>query len=226
MLKTEHLFDLSHSIVGELLGQFTYPWQALPHIKSWVLDIGKTLDKAEYEEISPLVFVAKSATVAPSACIEGPAIIGPNSKIGHCAYIRHNVIIGAGVTVGNSTEVKNAILFDGVQVPHFNYVGDSILGYYAHLGGGALLSNFRSDHGVITVRGEGEAFDTGMNKVGAMIGDFAEIGAGAVLNPGTVIGKEAVVYPLSSVRGVVPPRTIYKKAGEVVARRMSEEGKA
>ncbi len=218
-MKIENLFELSHSLAGEYLAALTYPWEALPLIGKWVLEIGKALPDAEYDEIAPNVWVAKSAVVAPSALIEGPAIIGPRTQVKHCAYIRANVLIGADAVVGNSTEVKNAILFDGVQVPHFNYVGDSILGWYAHLGGGALLSNFRSDHGNITVRGVDAAFETGTNKVGAFIGDYGEIGAGAVLNPGSVIGRRAVVYPLGLVRGEVPAQTIYKKQGEIVERR-------
>ena len=214
------LFDLSHTIVADRLATFTYPWEALPHIKAWILEIGPTLDSAEYEEIAPTVWVAKSAEIAKSADIEGPVIIGPRSKIRHCAYIRPGALIGADVTVGNSTEVKNAILFDGVQVPHFNYVGDSVLGHRAHLGGGALLSNFRSDGGSITVRGEGVDIPTGMRKVGAMIGDFGEIGAGAVLNPGTVIGPHSIVYPLVAVRGAVPAKSIYKERGNIVPRKM------
>lgn len=214
------LFDLSHTIVAAQLAAFTYPWEALPHIKEWILAIGPTLDSAEYDEVSPQVWIAKSAEIAPSALIEGPTIIGPKSKIRHCAYIRPCSLIGADVTVGNSTEVKNAILFDGVQVPHFNYVGDSILGHRAHLGGGALLSNFRSDGGNITVRGEGVDIPTGMRKVGAMIGDFGEIGAGAVLNPGTVIGRQAIVYPLVAVRGAVPAQSIYKERENIVPRKL------
>lgn len=222
MLTTKSLFDLSHSLAGTRLAAFEYAWEALPFIGEWIREIGKTLDLSEYDEVAPEVWIAKSATVAKSALIEGPAIIGARTEVRHCAYIRGNALIGEDAVIGNSTEIKNAILFDGVQVPHYNYVGDSVLGYYAHLGGGVLLSNFRSDHGNITVRADGIAIPTGMRKVGAMIGDRAEIGAGSVLNPGTVIGAEAVVYTLSSVRGFVPPRTIYKKAGEVVERRMDQ----
>ncbi len=214
------LFDLSHTIAARYLAELTYPWEALPHIQEWILALGSTLDPAEYDEVSPHIWIAKSAEVAPSALIQGPTIIGPRSKIRHCAYIRPCSLIGADVTVGNSTEVKNAILFDGVQVPHFNYAGDSILGYRAHLGGGALLSNFRSDGGNITVRGAGFDIPTGMRKVGAMIGDFGEIGAGAVLNPGTVIGRRAIVYPLVAVRGAVPEQSIYKERGNIVPRKL------
>ena len=214
------LFDLSHTIAADYLAKLTYPWEALPYIKEWIIALGKTLDPAEYDEIAPQVWVAKSAEIAPSALIEAPAIIGPRSKIRHCAYIRPSALIGADVTVGNSTEIKNAILFDGVQVPHYNYVGDSILGHRAHLGGGALLSNFRSDGGNITVRGEGFDIPTGMRKVGAMIGDFGEIGAAAVLNPGTVVGRRAIVYPMVAVRGAAPEQTIYKERGNIVPRKL------
>ena len=214
------LFDLSHSLSGERLAAFTYPWEALSHIGAWIMELGAALDPTRYDHPTETVWIAKSAEVAPSAVIEGPAIIGEGASIRHCAYLRANALIGDGATVGNSTEVKNAILFDGVQVPHFNYVGDSILGYRAHLGGGALLSNFRSDGGDITVRAAERAFPTGMRKVGAFIGDFGEIGAGAVLNPGTVIGRRAIVYPLVSVRGAVPEQHIYKERGNIVPREM------
>ena len=212
------LYDLSHSIVGTRLAAFTYPWEALSHIGEWIAEIGPTLDKEVYDNPMPGVWIAKTAEITPSALIQGPAIICPGAKIRHCAYVRKNCIIGEGATVGNSTEIKNAVLFDGVQVPHFNYVGDSILGHRAHLGGGALLSNYRSDGGPITVRAGKVAFPTGNNKVGAFIGDFGEIGAGAVLNPGTVIGRRAIVYPLVAVRGFVPEQHIYKTADNIVAR--------
>ncbi len=217
-ITVKDLFDLTHSIAGDRLAAFTYPWEALPHIGAWIMEIGSTLDPTIYDHPAPAVWIAKSAEVAPSAVIEGPAIIGEGAKIRHCAYVRANALIGAEATVGNSTEIKNAILFDGVQVPHYNYVGDSILGHRAHLGGGALLSNFRSDSGNITVRTAHKAFPTGMRKVGAFIGDFGEIGAGAVLNPGTVIGRRAIVYPLVAVRGCVPEQHIYKERGSVVPR--------
>ena len=214
------LFDLSHSIAGEYLATLTYPWEALTLIGTWIEEIGETLDPSRYDHPSPLVWIAKSAEVSPNVVIEGPAIIGEGAKLRHCAFVRKNCIVGDGAYIGNSTEVKNAILFDGAQVPHFNYVGDSILGYRAHMGGGALLSNYRSDGGLITVRTGEENFATGLNKVGAFIGDFGEIGAGAVLNPGTVIGRRAIVYPLVSVRGFVPEQHIYKERGNVVPRVM------
>ncbi len=217
-LTVKDLYDLTHSLAGDRLAAFIYPWEALPHIGAWIMELGSMLDPTLYNHPAPDIWIAKSAEVAPSALIEGPAIIGEGAKIRHCAYVRANALIGAGATVGNSTEIKNAILFDGVQVPHYNYVGDSILGHRAHLGGGALLSNFRSDGGNITVRAQGRAFPTGMRKVGAFIGDFGEIGAGAVLNPGTVIGRRAIVYPLVAVRGAVPEQHIYKERGNVVPR--------
>ena len=217
-IRTAALFDFSRTLAGDFLQKQTYPWEALPHIGTLIKEIGVTLSPDEYDHPSEEVWIAKSAKIAPTALIEGAVIIGPDTEVRHCAYIRGNALIGAGAVVGNSTEIKNAILFDGVQVPHFNYVGDSILGYRAHLGGGALLSNVRSDHGDITVRGKGFAIPTGMRKVGAMIGDEGEIGAGAVLNPGTVIGRRSIVYPLVAVRGVVPAAHIFKKQGDVVPR--------
>ena len=210
------LFDVSHSIAGERLAAFTYPHEALSHIGKWILEIGQALDPAQYDHPADGIWIAKSAEVAPSVQIDGPAIICEGAKLRHCAYLRANVIIGAGATVGNSSEIKNAILFDGAQVPHFNYVGDSILGHRAHLGAGAILSNFRSDGANITVRAGDLVLETGMRKIGAFVGDFGEIGAGAVLNPGTVVGRRAMIYPLSSVRGFVPELHIYKAKDSVV----------
>lgn len=217
-IKVCELFDLAHSLAGTRLATLTYPFEALPYIGDWIVEIGASLDPCAYDHPAPDIWIAKTAKVAPSAAIEGPAIIGEGAEIRHCAYIRGNALVGAGATVGNSTEIKNAILFDGVQLPHYNYVGDSILGYRAHLGAGAILSNFRSDGGNITVRAGELAFETGRRKVGAFVGDHGEIGANAVLNPGTVIGRRAMVYPLSSVRGYVPEQHIYKGCGNVVLR--------
>ena len=214
------LFDLSRTVVGERLAAFTYPHEALPYIEDWILEIGSRLSEDCYDHPAEGVWIAKSAKVAPSAQIDGPAIIGEGAEIRHCAYLRANVIVGAGATVGNSSELKNAILFDGAQVPHFNYVGDSILGYRAHLGAGAILSNFRSDGANITVRANGLEIKTGMRKVGAFVGDFGEIGAGSILNPGAVIGRRAMVYPLSSVRGFVPEQHIYKAKDDIVQRNL------
>ena len=214
------LFDLSRTVAGEHLSAFTYPHEALPFIGQWILAIGPTLSGDCYDHPAEGIWIAKSARVAPSAQIDGPAIIGEGAEIRHCAYLRANVIVGAGATVGNSSELKNAILFDGAQVPHFNYVGDSILGYRAHLGAGAILSNFRSDGANITVRANGLEIKTGMRKVGAFVGDFGEIGAGSILNPGTVIGRRVMVYPLSSVRGFVPEQHIYKAKDDIVQRNL------
>ena len=214
MLTIKDLFDLDHTIAKDYLAQFTYPWEALAGIKDFILSVGPTLE--DYDEVSPQVWVHKTATVAPTAFLGGPCIIGPETEVRHCAFIRGSALVGAGCVVGNSTELKNCILFDGAQVPHYNYVGDSILGYKAHMGAGAITSNFRSDHGSVTLHGPEIA--TGLRKFGAMIGDMAEIGCGTVLNPGTVVGRGSIVYPLSCVRGVVPEKTIYKRAGEVVAR--------
>ncbi|MBR2313071.1 MAG: UDP-N-acetylglucosamine pyrophosphorylase [Clostridia bacterium] len=214
------LFDLSYSIAGERLAAFTYPHEALPHIGKWIEEIGATLDPQKYDHPSEGVWIAKSAEVAPSVQIDGPAIVCEGAKLRHCAYLRANVIIGAGATVGNSSEIKNAILFDGAQVPHFNYVGDSILGHRAHLGAAAILSNFRGDGANINVRAGELVLETGMRKVGAFIGDFGEIGCGCVLNPGTVVGRRAMIYPLSSVRGFVPEQHIYKDKDTVVPRVM------
>lgn len=214
------LYDLSHSVAGDRLAACTYPWEALPQIEQWILEIGATLDPKLYDHPAPDIWIAKSAEVSHSAVIEGPTIIGEGAKIRQFACVHGRSLIGAEATVGHCTEVKNAILFDGAQVPHFNYVGDSILGYRSHLGGGALLSNFRSDGGNITVHVGELAFQTGLRKVGAFIGDFGEIGAGAVLNPGTVIGRRAIVYPLVAARGAVPEQHIYKERGNVVPRVM------
>lgn len=214
------LFDLTHSLAGTRLSALTYPFEALPHIKEWIPRIGETLDPARYDHPAPDIWIAKSAKVAPSAAIEGPTIIGEGAEIRHCAYIRGSALIGDGAVVGNSTEIKNAILFDGAQVPHYNYVGDSILGHRAHLGAAAILSNFRSDGGNITVKAGEQVLETGLRKVGAFVGDFGEIGAGAVLNPGTIVGRRAMVYPLQSVRGFVPEQHIYKEKGKVVWREL------
>lgn len=219
-IRISDLFDLTHSLAGTRLAALTYPFEALPHIKEWILEIGATLDTTLFDHPASDIWIAKSAKVAPSASIEGPTIIGEGAEIRHCAYIRGSALIGAGAVVGNSTEIKNAILFDGAQVPHFNYVGDSILGHRAHLGAAAILSNFRSDGGNITVRAGELSLQTGLRKVGAFVGDFGEIGAGAVLNPGTTVGRRAMVYPLNSVRGYVPEQHIYKAKDNVVRREL------
>ena len=208
------LFDLEDR--GRLLNRYEYPWEALPHIKEFILQLGTELPDTEYSRLSDTVWISREAHITPSAFIEGPAIIGPGTQIRHCAFIRGSVLIGANCVVGNSTEMKNAILFDSVQIPHFNYVGDSILGYRAHMGAGAVTSNVKSDRTFVTVRADGEQIVSNMKKFGAMVGDYAEIGCNTVLNPGTIIGRHTNIYPCSCVRGVIPADSIYKSSGKTV----------
>ena len=215
MLTTTDLFDLSHSLAGSYLAGFSQPWLALGGIKAMILALGPTLDDS-YEETAPQVWVHKTAAVAPSAFLGSPCIIGPNTEIRHCAFIRGSALVGENCVVGNSVELKNVILFDNVQVPHFNYVGDSILGYKSHMGAGAVTSNVKSDHTTVVVKNGDEHIPTGLKKFGAMLGDFVEVGCNSVLNPGTVIGKHSNIYPTSCVRGVVPPDSIWKTGGMVV----------
>lgn len=215
---TEELFDLSHTKAGEYLAAFAYPWEALPGLKDFLLALEETLDGAEYRQVAEHVFVAKSAEVAPTAYLGPYTVIGPETEVRHCAFIRGTALIGAGAVVGNSTEIKNAILFDGVQAPHYNYIGDSILGYRAHMGAGSIASNFRSDKGNITVHLPQGNLETGLRKLGVLLGDRAEVGCNSVLCPGSVVGRDAMIYPLSRVRGTVPERTVYKGAGAPVPR--------
>lgn len=210
-MKTECLYDLSHTMAEEFLKQFSFPWEALPHIRDYILSVGETLSDDEYEERENHVWVHRTAVVFPSAYLGRNIIVGPGAEVRHCAFVRENAIIGGGSVVGNSTELKNVILFESVEVPHYNYVGDSILGYKAHMGAGAITSNVRADRKNVRVHADGEDIDTGFMKFGAMLGDHAEIGCGAVLNPGTVIGRRSNVYPLSSVRRCVDADCIYKK---------------
>ena len=217
MIRICDLFDLNHTAAKDYLSRFTYPWEALPGIKDLIRSLAENLGD-DYQELFPEVWVHKTAVVAPSASITGPCIIGPETEIRHCAFIRGSALIGAGCVVGNSTEVKNAILFDGCQIPHFNYAGDSILGYRVHMGGGAMTSNVRSDHANVVVHVNGENYVTGMKKVGAMLGDFAEIGADTLTNPGTIVGRNSIVYPSMSVRGFVPEQSILKNTGVIVHR--------
>lgn len=214
-IKTEELFDLSHTVAGDLLKKCEYPWQALEHIGAWIVMLGKALPTQRYEQVAESVWIAKSAKVAPTASISGPCIIGEESEVRHCAFIRGNALVGNGAVVGNSTELKNVILFDRVQVPHYNYVGDSVLGFRSHLGAGAITSNVKSDKSPVAIRTDDQLIETGRKKVGAMIGDLVEVGCGCVLNPGTVLGKGCRIYPLSSVRGIVPPQVIYKHYSEI-----------
>ena len=197
----------------------TYPWEALPKIGAFILELGATLSEEEYEKRGENIWIARSAKVAPTASITGPCIIGKDTEVRHCAFIRGNALVGDGAVVGNSTELKNVILFNKVQVPHYNYVGDSILGYKSHMGAGSITSNVKSDKLLVKVHTPEGDIETGIKKFGAMIGDEVEVGCGSVLNPGTVIGKNTNIYPLSSVRGVVPANSIYKKQGEVAEKR-------
>nr|WP_296265523.1 UDP-N-acetylglucosamine pyrophosphorylase [uncultured Merdimonas sp.] len=215
-LTIEELYTLEETIAGEIFQGLTYPWEALPKIHDFILELGKTLPEEEYEKVGEDVWIAKSANVFPSAYIHGPAIIGKNAEVRHCAFIRGNAIVGEGAVVGNSTELKNVILFNKVQVPHYNYVGDSILGYKAHMGAGSITSNVKSDKKLVVVKTPEGGIETGMKKFGAMLGDEVEVGCGTVLNPGSVVGSHSNIYPLSSVRGFVPGHSIYKKQGEVV----------
>ena len=214
MVKTASLYDLSHTLAKDYLQQFTYPWEALGGITELIRTLGAALPD-EYKEISPEVWVHSSATVAPTAFLGAPCIIGAKTEVRHGAFVRGSALVGEGCVVGNSVELKNVILFDGVQVPHYNYVGDSILGYKAHMGAGSITSNVKSDKSLVVIHGD-EPIETGRKKVGAMLGDFVEVGCNSVLNPGTVIGRESNVYPLSSVRGVIPARSIYKASGKIV----------
>ena len=218
MLKTTNLFDLTHSLAGDYLSAFAYPWQALNGIKALILSLGPTLGM-DYEEVAPSVWVHKSAVVAPSAFLGAPCIIGANTEVRHCAFIRGSALVGENCVVGNSVELKNVILFDNVQVPHYNYVGDSILGYKAHMGAGSITSNVKSDKTPVVVKTSDTQIPTGLKKFGAMLGDHVEVGCNSVLNPGTVIGRHSNVYPTSCVRGMVPEGHIWKNDGTVVAKR-------
>lgn len=219
MLKTNELFTLEKTLAGKYLSSFELPWEALRDIGKAVLSLGEKLPKEEYEQLSPTVWIHKTAKIAPTAFVGENVIIGEGTEVRHAAFIRGNAIIGKSCVIGNSTEVKNAIIFDKAQIPHFNYVGDSILGYKAHLGAGAVTSNVKSDKTNVTVFYDGERINTGLRKFGAMIGDMTEIGCNCVLNPGTVIGRNCTVYPLSSVRGTVRENSIYKSADKIVLKR-------
>lgn len=210
------LYDLSHTLAADYLNGFSYPWEALKGIKNMILTLGETLGE-EYAQISPQVWVHKTAIVAPTAYLGAPCIIGAGTEVRHCAFIRGSALVGENCVVGNSVELKNVILFDNVQVPHYNYVGDSILGYKAHMGAGSITSNVKSDKALVVIHGETN-MPTGQKKVGAMLGDYVEVGCNSVLNPGTVIGRNSSVYPLSCVRGVVPENSIYKTGGIIVAK--------
>lgn len=217
-LKIANLFDLNQTIAKELFNDAEYPWELLPKIGLFIKKLGASLPKEEYEQTAEFVWISKTAIVAESACINGPTIIGKEAEIRHCAFIRGNVIVGEGAVVGNSTELKNVILFNKVQVPHYNYVGDSILGYKAHMGAGSITSNVKSDKTLTAVSTPDGKIETGLKKFGAMLGDNVEVGCNSVLNPGSVIGRNTNVYPLSSVRGFVPSDSIFKHQEKIVAK--------
>ena len=220
-LTINDLYDVSHSLAGEYLSQFTYPWEALDGIKDLILKIGATLSADEYDHPSDDVWIAKSAKIYPNNYIGGPCIIGPETEVRPGAFVRGSALVGTKCVVGNSTELKNVILFDNVQVPHYNYVGDSILGYKSHMGAGSITSNVKSDKKLVVIKNEGEMIETGRKKVGAMLGDNVEVGCNSVLNPGTVIGRNSNVYPVSCVRGVIPANSIYKEAKKIVVKQES-----
>lgn len=218
-LTVKELYSLERTIAEKIFSNKIYPWEILPEIGKFILNLGLSLPEDKFERTAPDIWIAKSAKVAPTASVTGPCIIDENAEVRHCAFIRGNAIIGKDCVVGNSTEIKNAILFDCVQVPHYNYIGDSVLGYKSHTGAGAITSNVKSDKTLVTVKYNNEKIETGLKKFGAMLGDFVEVGCGSVLNPGTVIGKNTNIYPLSSVRGFVKPNSIYKNSSEIVGRR-------
>lgn len=215
-LTNQELFQDRETIAWELLAEYEYPYEVLPHIGEYIVKLGNSLPEDRFEKRGENIWIAKNAVLAPTASINGPVIIDEEAEIRHCAFIRGNAIVGKGAVVGNSTELKNVILFDGVQVPHYNYVGDSILGYKSHMGAGSITSNVKSDKTLVEIRCGSSKVKTGLKKMGAVLGSFAEVGCGSILNPGTVVGSHTNVYPLSSVRGYIPANSIYKKQGEVV----------
>lgn len=217
MVTIQELYDLEHTQAKSYLSQFTYPWEALKGIKDFIVQLGSTLGD-EYQEVSPQVWVHETATVAPTAFLGAPCIIGAGTEVRHCAFIRGSALVGENCVVGNSVELKNVILFDNVQTPHYNYVGDSILGYKSHMGAGSVTSNVKSDKTLVVVKDGKEQIPTGLKKFGAMLGDYVEVGCNSVLNPGTVIGRHTNIYPTSCVRGVVPANHIWKTGGVVVAK--------
>lgn len=214
-ITVSELYNLNETIAAGLFEGVTYPWEVLPKIHDFILELGKSLPKELFEERGENIWVAKSAKVASTACLNGPLIIDEEAEVRHCAFVRGNAIVGKGAVVGNSTELKNVVLFNKVQVPHYNYVGDSILGYKSHMGAGSITSNVKSDKTLVTVKGEGTAIETGLKKMGAMLGDNVEVGCNSVLNPGTVIGRNTNIYPTSMVRGVIPAGSIYKTKTEI-----------
>ena len=220
-IRIEDLFDLEHTIAKTLFDGKEYPWEVLPEIKAYIVELGKSLDTENFDHPAEDIWIAKDAVVAPTACLNGPLIVDSGAEIRHCAFVRGSAVIGKKAVVGNSAELKNCVLFDGVQVPHYNYVGDSVLGYKAHMGAGSITSNVKSDKKNIVIHAEND-IETGMRKIGAMLGDRVEVGCNSVLNPGTVVGRDAIVYPTSCVRGVIPENHIYKGEGRIVARKQEK----
>ena len=220
-ISISNLYDLNETIAADLFAGAYYPWEVLPRIQDFILSLGATLPADKYDQIGEDIWVAKSATVAPTACLNGPLIIDEEAEIRHCAFVRGNAIVGKGAVVGNSTELKNVILFNKVQVPHYNYVGDSILGYRSHMGAGSITSNVKSDKTLVVVKNGEEQIPTGLKKFGAMLADYVEVGCNSVLNPGTVIGRNSNVYPTSSVRGVIPANSIYKNRSQICEKDLS-----
>ena len=218
-IEIKDLYDLKETLAASLFEGVTYPWEVLPRIHDFILELGASLPEDVYEKRGEDIWVAKNAKVAPTACLNGPLIIDEEAEVRHCAFIRGNAIVGKGAVVGNSTELKNVVLFNKVQVPHYNYVGDSVLGFKAHMGAGSITSNVKSDKTLVVVKGEGISIETGLKKMGAMLGDRVEVGCNSVLNPGTVIGRDSNVYPTSCVRGVIPAEHIFKDANHVVEKK-------
>lgn len=221
-LENSYLFDLSQTIASELFVKYKYPWELLPFIKEYIMELGAMLSPDKYEKIDEDIWIAKTASLAPSACINGPVIIDENAEVRHCAFIRGNVIIGKEAVVGNSTELKNCILFNKVQVPHYNYVGDSILGYKSHMGAGAITSNVKGNKTLVQIKKDSMVIDTHLKKMGAILSDNVEVGCGSVLNPGVIVGKNSQIYPLAMVRGYVNENIIYKACGEIVEKSITE----
>ena len=217
-LKIIDLLDLKETIASKIFDGLTYPWEALPKISKYIIELGRTLSEKDYIKVEEDIWISKTAVIASTASIAGPAIIGHNAEIRHCAFIRGSVIVGESVVVGNSSEIKNVLLFNEVQIPHFNYVGDSILGYKAHMGAGSITSNVKSDKTIISLKVASEHINTGLKKFGTILGDKVEVGSNTVLNPGSIVGRNVIIYPLSMVRGFIPPNSIYKKQGEIVGK--------
>ncbi|MCR5753237.1 MAG: UDP-N-acetylglucosamine pyrophosphorylase [Acetatifactor sp.] len=217
-ISIQNLYDLNETIAADLFEGIKYPWEVLPKIHDYIIELGQRLPSDIYEQKGENIWIAKTATVAPTACLNGPLIVDEGAEIRHCAFVRGNAIVGKGAVVGNSTELKNVVLFNKVQVPHYNYVGDSILGYKSHMGAGSITSNVKSDKTLVIVKDTDKIYETGLKKMGAMLGDNVEVGCNSVLNPGTVIGRNSNVYPTSCVRGVIPPYHIFKNSKEIVAK--------